>query len=277
VKTAITAFVFVILSSGCGGSTTKEQGSGGSAGASGSGGSTGGAGTAGTGATAGSGASAGSVGAAGNGGASGNAGGSGTNGASGANGSAGADASGGAAGTSGSGGASGTGGSPGAQCRDAGQCRLFSDCCYCLALGTDQPDPTDCAATCKVDRCTALGVNSGSMSCGAGRCSAGINCGGTVTCRSAPPVCEPGYVPSIVGACWGPCVPGTQCASVRDCTQCMAPGQTCVTGHLNVCVPIPERCRDNPTCGCMGEIVCGAISCVDRSGIPGMACVCPAC
>jgi hypothetical protein len=278
VKTAITAFVFVIWSSGCGGSTVKEQSNGGSAGggaggsAGGAGGSAGGAGTTGAGATAGSGASAGSVGAAGNGGASG------TSGTSGANGSAGTGATGGAAGASGSGGASGTGGSPGAQCRDGGQCRLFSDCCYCVALGPDQPDPTDCPATCKVDSCTALRVNSGNMSCVAGQCSAGINCGGTVTCRSAPPVCEPGHVPSIVDNCWGPCVPGTQCANVRDCTQCVAPGQTCVTGHINVCVRIPERCRNNPSCACMGETVCEPpATCIDRSGIPGMACSCPTC
>jgi hypothetical protein len=288
-KTALTVFVFVIVSAGCGGSSVKEQASGGSAGANGTGGSAGSAGTAGAGASAGTGASAGNggasgmSGASGSGGASGNDGGSGASGASGSSGSAGAGATGGASGANGTGGAAGTGGSPGGQCQDVGQCRLYSDCCFCLALGPNQPDPMSCAADCEQDRCAALGVTSASMRCAGGRCAAGFNCAGNVTCRLAPPVCEPGQVPSIVGNCWGSCVPAAQCASVRDCTVCMVPGQTCSTlqtlaGPQNVCVPIPERCRDNPTCACMGEAVCPSFTtCVDRSGIPGVVCSCPAC
>lgn len=33
-----------------------------------------------------------------------------------------------------------------------------------------------------------------------------------VLCASLPPACAPGEVPSVVSACWGPCVPATNCA-----------------------------------------------------------------
>lgn len=66
------------------------------------------------------------------------------------------------------------------------------------------------------------------FSCGAGGASGGT--GGTsgsgtscdprkALCRSLPPTCATGEVPSIDGSCWGPCVPiaTCTCTSAADC------------------------------------------------------------
>jgi hypothetical protein len=44
-------------------------------------------------------------------------------------------------------------------------------------------------------------------------------CSGEVDCAETAPRCVTGHVPSIVGGCWGPCVPlsACACASDRDC------------------------------------------------------------
>jgi hypothetical protein len=42
-------------------------------------------------------------------------------------------------------------------------------------------------------------------------CCTGWNCSGTAVCEIVPPVCMPGWVASVVGSCWGPCVPAANC------------------------------------------------------------------
>lgn len=43
-------------------------------------------------------------------------------------------------------------------------------------------------------------------------CCSGYNCDArTALCESLPPTCEGGSVPTVVGACWGPCVPRALC------------------------------------------------------------------
>ena len=64
-------------------------------------------------------------------------------------------------------------------------------------------------------------------SCGAGGASGsgGASSGGTTCdprralCRSLPPTCPTGQVPSIDGMCWGPCVPiaTCTCTAAADC------------------------------------------------------------
>jgi len=41
-----------------------------------------------------------------------------------------------------------------------------------------------------------------------------------VNCKSMPPTCAKGEVPSVQGTCWGPCVPILTCATVKDCSTC---------------------------------------------------------
>jgi hypothetical protein len=194
---------------------------------------------------------------------------------------AGSVASGGSAGASGSAGAAGSGGRPAPECSEPAQCRLFSDCCTCVALGPDDPDPPSCPADCAQDQCREMGVTA--PRCKAGECIAAFDCSGHATCAALPPSCEPGLLPSVIRGCWGPCVPFEQCGLVQDCAQCTAIGQTCVSSGsfrtLTVCVPIPESCGSAPpTCACMGDYACNpATPCVDRVGMPGVYCSCPLC
>jgi hypothetical protein len=230
-----------------------------------------------------------SGGSAGNGGSSGNAG-APAGGSSGAGGASGSSGAGGASGSSGAGGIAGAAGGAGVapECSDASECTLFSDCCTCLALAPNEPSPKPCPATCIQDACSALAVTKESMACTGGRCVAGISCAGQVPCASLPPTCEPGFVPSTPGGCWGPCVPATECASVFDCNSCNGPEQTCVVidhqggegdPSSRHCVDIPQACSNNPTCACMAENVCidPFSACVDLSGIKGMSCSCLNC
>jgi len=197
-------------------------------------------------------------------------------------------------GSSGAGGSAGVGGSGGGgavggvECVDDSQCKLFSDCCTCAALGPGEPEPPGCDAPCKQNSCEAHGVTSGKAKCVAGQCIVGYECRPTqVFCNAMPPPCPPGEVPSVLGGCWGACVPAVQCAGVSSCTECAGPLTTCVVYDLQGgdvsggphCVGVPKGCEGSPTCSCMGASVCVSpfSACSDLSGVPGMSCSCPNC
>lgn len=206
-------------------------------------------------------------------------------------GSGGSAASGGAAGAGGGviGGAAGLGGggATAGQCSDSSQCKLFSDCCSCMALGPGDPEPSSCLADCLQDACSAMGVTSGKAACVLGSCVVGFDCDGSkVLCNALPPLCEPGSTPSVVGGCWGQCVPVTECMSVASCLDCQGPLTTCVTIDLqgaesapHHCVTLPKGCEGDPTCSCIGSSVCPSpyTACSDLSGVPGVVCSCPNC
>lgn len=42
-------------------------------------------------------------------------------------------------------------------------------------------------------------------------CCRGYNCSGNAVCAMVPPTCAAGTVPTVVGGCWGPCVPRELC------------------------------------------------------------------
>ena len=264
----------------CGGSTESTgSNAGGSAGKGGSSGKSGAGGSGQPDGSAGAGASSG-TGGTGTGG--GGTGGSGTGGIA----TGGTGASAGAAGAAASAGASGAAGSGGAtgECTDSSQCRLFSDCCTCVALAPGEPDPPSCPITCIQSKCAQLQIDATDVSCAAGVCAAGFACAAEVLCRMAPPVCQMGFVPSVVGTCWGPCVPAEECASVRDCAACTDPLDICVTyvtqlGPQHHCVPVPKGCEGTPNCRCLGSRVCLRPfgSCTDNSGVRGVSCDCPVC
>jgi hypothetical protein len=215
----------------------------------------------------------------------GNAGNGGASGSAGSGGGSGSTGSGGAAGKSGAGGTSGAGGGGlGAECITDSDCRMFADCCSCIGLAPGEAEPPSCNRACEQDRCGELGLDASSVRCAAGRCVAGFSCAGDVACDRMPPICQPGSTPSIVGACWGPCVQATECASVGECSACTGQLESCVTyvarlGPTNHCIQLPKGCEASPTCACIGESVCvGAFSnCADKSGLPGVACDCPSC
>lgn len=188
----------------------------------------------------------------------------------------------------GTGGAPPSGGAPGIapECTVDGDCTLFSDCCSCIGIPSGSDEPYGCDMACAIDSCSAAGIKQ--ARCAAGRCVAGFECDPMKSaCFSMPPVCPPGRVPSVVGACWGPCVDVTQCSGVPSCAECMQSNAICVQLDLQGgdtslsahCVKVPDACSGNATCQCMGSSVCVApySACQDFSGIKGMACSCPNC
>lgn len=161
----------------------------------------------------------------------------------------------------------GGGGVATAECATAADCSLENDCCACAGYPTSGPDPSlGCAIDCAQDRCDFLGY-SGSPDCQAHRCVAGFVCDPSlVACDALPPTCAAGETPSVVGTCWGPCVPASECRSVSGCDQCAA-GQACVLfggGFMAThCVETAAECGGTPTCACMGASICGSIPCGD--------------
>ncbi|MDZ4695506.1 MAG: hypothetical protein SGI86_10165 [Deltaproteobacteria bacterium] len=60
-----------------------------------------------------------------------------------------------------------------------------------------------------------------------GSCEAGVDCDpGKITCRRATPSCPAGYVPSVVGSCYGPCVRMQEC-TCKSSDQCPAKPSAC--------------------------------------------------
>jgi hypothetical protein len=257
---------------------------GGSAGTAGSGGTTqtgGSAGTAGSGGTTQTGGSAGTAGSGGTtqtGGSAGTAGSGGTGGSSG---------TGGVGGTSGTGGSAGTGGAlPQPECKTADDCTLYSDCCSCIALAPGESPPTCNIPTCFVNTCTAMGVSSADgAQCNAGRCGVGFDCDQShVLCNAPTPSCAPPTVPSVRGACWGPCVPAQDCSYVSSCADCDKQYYACVYydawTHTAHCVDVPGACANDITCACMSQSVCVSPfdACTDDSSSDRVLhCECPTC
>jgi hypothetical protein len=251
-----------LLAMACGGSSDSS----GAAGKGGSAGTGAASGSGGTGASAGSGAYSGSGGLGGDGGAYG--------------GSAGAVAGGGGAATGGA-----AGGSATAECTQDSDCKPFEDCCTCSAVPVGE-NPSMCKSACTEKKCAVLGVSPTAASCVAGRCVKGFECDATkVACAAASPVCDPGEVPQVSGACWtGACVPAEQCASVTSCATCATANFACAAFEMPAgpeahCVSLPAVCAGNATCACLGPSVCLSpySSCSDFSGVMGVACGCPTC
>lgn len=54
-----------------------------------------------------------------------------------------------------------------------------------------------------------------------------------VLCDALPPICSEGEAPSVVGACWGPCIPATSCtcSTPEECPDIRGYSETCYTGR----------------------------------------------
>lgn len=221
------------------------------------------------------------------GGTSGGSGGSGTGGSSGAaaggSGGAGAGGSGGAgAGGSGGAGAGGSGGTVSAtECVSDSDCALQSDCCACTAYPAGDEAPPSCALDCAIERCSVEGVTE--AVCQLGRCVAAHTClPALAACDSKPPDCDPGMIASIVGSCYGPCVPVSSCTRVPSCQVCVGL-DVCVVLSGEVapnarCAPVPKGCEGDRSCGCLAPTYCtgGFNLCMDPEPNQ-IVCECPAC
>ena len=168
-----------------------------------------------------------------------------------------------------------------AECTNDQDCKLIDNCCECS--GSPKADPVKvCNIKCKAAMCTTQQLQGSMAQCEVGRCVAGFDCRwANVTCKKLQPQCKPGETNSVIGTCWGPCVPATQCEFVSTCKQCDT-NQACVNKQAKIgggrhCVALPKECNGTATCACMGKSVClkPHDTCSDKAG--EITCSCPTC
>jgi hypothetical protein len=174
-------------------------------------------------------------------------------------------------------------------CTKDEECALVDDCCACEPIGPGEAPPACDVTECLVNTCTTLGLEGAPLRCRFGRCTfVKIDCNPLqVTCKSLPPECPKGQVPSVdvEASCWtGVCAPAEACDWVPDCGACDEDELVCVQklqkGAFEVCEPKPVDCGDvaDIDCGC-GQQICDASPphtvCGDVQG--GIACECPFC
>jgi len=60
-----------------------------------------------------------------------------------------------------------------------------------------------------------------------------------VLCDALPPTCGTGEAPSVSGACWGPCIPATECTcnTPEECPDVRGYSETCYPGR-GMCGPV---------------------------------------
>jgi hypothetical protein len=111
--------------------------------------------------------------------------------------------------------------------------------------------------------------------------SGGVDCDpGGVACRSLPPSCPPGEVPSVEHECWGDCVPILDCRPVADCTGCTGFCAAYVAFTTEYRCVMPELYCSATACSCLSPYFCAApfTLCVEGSvDGPIVSCECPAC
>ena len=161
-----------------------------------------------------------------------------------------------------------------------------------LDVITDGEVPADCPIQeCLIDTCSTYDLKDSKPVCRFGRCTfSKINCNPNgVICKSLPPTCGPGTLPTINanGDCWsGQCAPIEACNWAPDCASCVDKEDPLVCvfkaqkGAYHVCEPKPVDCGDvqDIDCGC-GQQICDAspphIVCHDNK--PDITCECPNC
>lgn len=177
----------------------------------------------------------------------------------------------------------------GTACVTADDCFLVDDCCTCEPVGPGETPPKCDLPECFVTQCAPKGLEGAALRCVFGRCTfEKIPCNPTqVLCKSLPPDCVDGEVPSVDvdAACWtGQCAPAEACDWAPDCSYCAEDELICVTklqkGVFSVCEPKPVDCGDaaDIDCGC-GQQVCDASPphTVCHDAIDDIACECPNC
>lgn len=200
----------------------------------------------------------------------------------------------GSSGTSGSSGGSSSGstgdtGGQGGFCEKDADCQILTDCCTCDVGAPGDQLPACPIMECFVEKCGTVDI--GEPVCRFGRCTfSKIHCNPAgVLCKSQPPVCPPGEVPSVNenGDCWtGQCAPIETCDWAPNCEACKLDNDplVCVLkaqkGAYSVCEPKPAACGDvdEIDCGCGQEICDGSpphTVCHDK--VPGITCECPFC
>jgi hypothetical protein len=99
----------------------------------------------------------------------------------------------------------------------------------------------------------------------------------TLRCMHAPPTCPPEHTPSLVGSCWGACVPVTSCDPLDDCGLCSQHGLACARysvdrlGPKFWCFTPPTACAPL-TCDCAAEVACRGFACQGLDALGFMNC-----
>jgi hypothetical protein len=119
-----------------------------------------------------------------------------------------------------------------------------------------------------------------SSTTGAGGGAVDCDPGPALLCNSPMPTCDPGQVPSVLGGCWGQCVPILSCAPVPSCDGCQG---FCVAYESWTteyrCVMPALQCSAF-ACSCMAPYFCAGQydACnVNPSGTPMVTCQCTTC
>lgn len=182
-----------------------------------------------------------------------------------------------------------TGEPMGATCEQDSDCEIFTDCCTCDVIAVGEQPPACNVPECFVEVCGTYDLGAQQAVCRFGRCTfAKVTCNPTaVTCKTLPPDCAPGTLPSVVDDCWsGKCTPVEACDWAPDCAACTTDPDplVCVLkgqkGAYHVCQPKPAACGDAPEIDCAcGQEICDAspphTECHDLT--PGIECACPFC
>jgi len=110
----------------------------------------------------------------------------------------------------------------------------------------------------------------------------GVVCNPTaVECNGIPPDCPVGEVPSVVGGCWGSCVPVLDCATEPSCDDCpigFCAEYQAFTVEYRCVLPTTLMCS-SLSCACAGDYFCASPydACVATPGPADIACSCPSC
>lgn len=161
-----------------------------------------------------------------------------------------------------------------AECEENADCFVLDDCCSCSAV-SGAASPGSCDKVCIQSACAARGLEGTRAVCEKKRCVFELSCDRSlVTCKAATPSCPAGMVPSVLGTCWAPCVPASDCVAVTDCDDCAA-GEVCVNGNDSLttrhCVGVAAECAAEPSCACTNAC---SFQCSDADGI---SCYCINC
>lgn len=149
-------------------------------------------------------------------------------------------------------------------CETTADCGLEDTCCRCAAyLLLDGPPGHSCDEECDVTACEAIGVVEPScseyFSFGSGGCMPAFDCNHDhASCKIDPLPCPDGERRTVVGDCWGECIPLTSCIDVGDCSAC-PDGFACLADdktNTHVCSPLVDGCDDPNDCDCVGESPC---------------------
>jgi hypothetical protein len=151
-----------------------------------------------------------------------------------------------------------------------------------MPLTQGENGPTCSLPNCYVVTCTPKGVTE--VDCVVGQCVLKIDCDASkVLCNGMPPSCPQGEVPTVANQCWtGKCIKATYCPVVPSCDACDFTTSTCVvhetkSGPQTHCVEVPDVCKGQVNCSCLGNAVCKPPWSICNDTSTGIDCGCPTC